>query len=269
VSAKTRLQHVVITGASSGLGAALARAYAKPGVALTLSGRNEARLANVTADCAAAGAEASFVTCDVTDAGAMAAWLDATDRARAVDIVFANAGIGGIAAMAPTQGETSTTAGEIIATNMLGVVNTATAILPRFLERRRGHLVVISSLAGQIGLPHCPAYCGSKAAATAYAQGLRRLMRPHGVQVTVVNPGFVDTPMARSLPEPRPHMWSAEKAARLIKAGVTRGKSEITFPWYLRLAIAAARLVPNALLDAVLAKAYVASLPSAVTRERS
>ena len=252
-------QHVVITGASSGLGAALARTYAEPGVVLTLSGRHEERLASVATDCVAAGAKASIVTCDVTDASAMAAWLDATDRACAVNIVFANAGIGGLDAIAPNQGEPSATAQAIIATNTLGVINTATAILPRFVERRSGHLVVISSLAGLIGLPHSPAYCGSKAAATVYAEGLRRLMRPHGVRVTVVNPGFVDTPMARSLPEPKPQMWSAERAARTIKFGVSRGKAEINFPWPLWLAVSASRLVPNRLLDAFLAKAYVVS----------
>jgi short-subunit dehydrogenase len=262
-----RHQHVVITGASSGLGAALARAYAEPGIALTLSGRHEKRLASVAADCTAAGAEVSIVTCDVTDAAAMTAWLDATDRARAVDVIFANAGIGGLSAFAPAQAESGATAREIIATNTLGVINTATAILPRFVERRSGHLVVISSLAGLIGLPHSPAYCGSKAAATVYAEGLRRLMRPHGVKVTVVNPGFVDTPMARSLPEPRPQMWSAERTAFFIKSRVLRGKVEITFPWTLRLAISASRLLPHGLLDALLARAYVASAPSAGARD--
>lgn len=258
----TRPQHVVITGASSGLGAALACAYAEPGIALTLSGRHEGRLASVTAACVSAGAKASFVVCDVTDADAMAAWLEATDRAQTVDVVFANAGIGGLAAIAPPQAESGATARNIFATNAIGVINTAASILPRFVERRSGHLVVISSLAGLIGLPHCPAYCGSKAAATVYAEGLRRLMRPHGVRVTVVNPGFIDTPMARSVPEPRPRMWSAERAARLIKSGVSRGKSEITFPWSLRLAIAASRIVPNAVVDALLAKAYFENGPS-------
>jgi short-subunit dehydrogenase len=247
-------KHVVITGASSGLGAALARAYAKAGVRLTLSGRHEERLASVAAECVAAGAETSVVVCDVTDAAGMAAWLASADQARAIDIVFANAGIGGRAAIAPPHGETGATAHLIIATNTLGVINTATPILPRFVERRSGHFVVISSLAGLLGLPHSPAYCGSKAAVGIYAEGLRRLMRPHGVRVTVVNPGFIDTPMARSLPTIQ--MWSADKAARAVKSAVSRGKAEFTFPWSLRLAIVAARVAPNWLLDAVLARAY-------------
>jgi short-subunit dehydrogenase len=250
--------HVVITGASSGLGAALARAYAKPGVLLTISGRDEARLKSVAADCVAAGAEVATVICDVTDADEMSAWLTKADRARVVDIVFANAGIGGKAALAPPEGESNTTARSIIATNTLGVINTATPILPRFVERRRGHLVVVSSLAGLLGLPHSPAYCGSKAAARIYAEGLRRLMRPHGVKVTIVNPGFMDTPMSRSLPGAAPQIWSADRAARAVKSAVAKGKGDFTFPWSLRLAVAVARVLPDRLVDAVLAKAYSA-----------
>jgi short-subunit dehydrogenase len=251
--------HIVITGASSGLGAALARVYASPGVLLTLSGRDEARLASVAADCVAAGAEVSVVVCDVTDAAAMATWLTNADQTRPIDVVFANAGIGGKAAIAPSQGESNATASSIVATNTLGVINTVTPLLPGFVERQSGHLVVVSSLAGLLGLPHSPAYCGSKAAARIYADGLRRLMRPHRVKVTVVNPGFVDTPMSRSLPTAGPQTWTAERAARAIKLAVAKGKGDVTFPWSLRLAVAVAQLLPNRLVDAVLAKAYTAS----------
>jgi short-subunit dehydrogenase len=250
--------HIVITGASSGLGAALARAYAKPGVFLTLSGRHLERLEGVAVDCVAAGAQVATVICDVTDAEGMAAWLTKADRARAVDIVFANAGVGGKTALAPAGGESNAAARLIFATNTLGVINTATPMLPRFIERQRGHLVVISSLAGLMGLPHCPVYCGSKAAARIYAEGLRRLMRPHGVKITIINPGFVDTPMSRSLPNAGPQTWSADRAAGAVKSAVTKGKSEFTFPWSLRLAVAATRLLPGRLVDAILAKAYSA-----------
>jgi len=197
-----------------------------------------------------------MTVCDVTDVDGMAAWLIGADQARLIDIVFANAGIGGNAAMAPLQGETNVVARSIFATNTLGVINTATPIIPRFVERRAGHFVVVSSLAGLLGLPHSPAYCGSKAAVRIYAEGLRRMMRPHGVRVTVVNPGFIDTPMSRSLPLVGSLTWSAERAAGAIKAAVEKGKSEFTFPWPLRLAVAATRLLPIRLVDAVLAKAY-------------
>jgi short-subunit dehydrogenase len=252
-------KHIVITGASSGLGAALARGYAKPGVQLTLSGRHKERLSLVAAECVAAGADVAVVLCDVTDAESMAAWLRSADQQRPIDIVIANAGVGGGAAIAPTDGETGAVAHAIFATNTLGVVNTVTPILPNFVARRHGHFVVISSLAGLIGLPHSPAYCGSKAAARTYAEGLRRLVQPHGVAVTIVNPGFVDTPMSRSLPKPGPRTWTSGRAAAAIIDAVHRGKPEISFPWSLRATILATRFLPTRLVDAVLVRSYQSS----------
>ena len=248
--------HVAITGANSGLGAALARAYARPGVLLTLSGRNEERLSKVMAECVAAGAECAVIICDVTDPDAMSTWLSNADEARAIDVLYANAGVGGKAALAPAQGEENAVARWIITANTIGVVNTLTPIIPRFVQRRAGNLVVISSLAGLIGLPQSPAYCCSKAAARVYAEGLRRLLRPHGVRVTIINPGFVDTPMSRSLPVVGPQTWSSERAASAIKAAVEKGRREFSFPWTLRLALTATRLLPGGLVDAVLARAY-------------
>lgn len=247
--------HVAITGASSGLGAALARAYAEPGALLSVSGRDEGRLASVATACRAAGAEVHASVCDVTDAHGMAEWLAAADRVRPIDIVFANAGVGGQLAISPPEGEVNSIAQAIFATNTLGVVNTATAILPRFAARRAGHLVVISSMAGLLGLPHSPAYCGSKAAVRVYAEGLRRLMRRQGVRVMIVNAGYIDTPMSRSLPFPGALIWTAERAAHAIKSAVEKGKREFTFPWLLGLLFAAMRLLPNRLIDTVLAEA--------------
>jgi short-subunit dehydrogenase len=248
--------HIVITGASSGLGAALARAYAKRGVQLTLSGRHEERLSQVAAQCVAAGADVAVALCDVTEAESMGRWLKNADRQRPIDIVVANAGIGGRAAIAPAGGESSATAHAIFATNTLGVLNTIIPVLPSFIARQRGHFVVISSLAGMLGLPHSPAYCGSKAAARTYAEGLRRLVRPHGVHVTVVTPGFIDTPMSRSLPKAGLLTWSAERAASAIMEAVASGKRELIFPWTLRAAVAATRWLPGRWVDRVLTSTY-------------
>lgn len=247
-------KHVVITGASSGLGAALARAYAGPDVLLTLSGRHVERLSGVAADCRAAGAEVTTTICDVTDSEGMATWLLRADQNRIVDVVFANAGIGGKTAIAPPTGESNSVAKSILLTNTLGVINTATPIIPRFVARRAGHFVVVSSLAGLLGLPHSPAYCASKAAVRIYAQGLRRLMRPCGVRVTIINPGFVDTPMQRSLLGVGILVWSPERAADAIKRAIAKGKAEFTFPWPLRLVVGAAQLLPARVVDAALVR---------------
>jgi short-subunit dehydrogenase len=249
-------QHIVITGASGGLGSALAFAYAGPDIRLTLSGRREKRLADIAARCAATGAVVTTVVCDVTNSNEMNSWLTLADEVQAVDVVIANAGIGGNLATAPETAETNAIANLMFTTNTLGVVNTVTPLIPKFVARRAGHLVVISSLGGHLGLPHSPAYCGSKAAVRTYAEGLRRLLRIHGVQVTIVSPGFVDTPMSRSLPSGRFITWSAERAARAIKVAVKKGKPELSFPWPLKIAISAAQLLPNKLVDAVLAYTY-------------
>jgi short-subunit dehydrogenase len=249
-------KHVVITGASSGLGAALARAYARPGIALTLFARDELRLASVAASCKARGADVATIACDVTDTPVMTNHLISVDQIRPIDIVIANAGIGGKMAIAPSEGESTSIAHAMFATNTIGVINTATAIIPRFVSRKAGHLVVVSSLAGLIGLPQSPAYCGSKAAVRIYAEGLRRLVRPSGVRVTIVLAGFIDTPMSRSLPQMGPQVWSSDRAAEAIKSAVAKGKREMSFPWSLRFAVALSRLLPRRLVDAVLARAY-------------
>jgi short-subunit dehydrogenase len=248
--------HVVITGASSGLGAALAQAYSRPGTLLSLCGRDRERLDGVAASCKAAGAEVRTALRDVTDADGMAAWLAGADDACPIDVVYANAGIGGSIAVAPVDGETNEVAQRILATNIIGVVNTVTPMLPRFVARRSGHLVVISSLAGLLGLPHSPAYCASKAAARVYAEGLRRLLRRQSVRVTIVNAGYIDTPMSRSLPFPGTLTWSAERAAQAIRSAVEKNKGEYTFPWPLWLGMATMRLLPNRIVDAILAEVH-------------
>lgn len=251
-----RQRHVAITGASSGIGAALARAHAARGDRLSLAGRDPDRLQAVADECAALGARADVTRCDVTDADATAGWLRAADDAAPVDIVYANAGIGGAGVIAPRTAEPGELARAIFATNTVGVVNTLTPLIDRFVARRAGHLVVIASLAALAGLPHSPAYCGSKAAIRIYAEGLRRLLRPAGVRVLTVNPGFVATPMSASLPRQGPFTWSAERAAAAILRAVDAGRAELIFPWPLRLALAAARLLPTAWVDAALARAY-------------
>lgn len=251
-----RHAHVVITGASSGLGAALARAHAEPGVRLSLGGRDAARLAAIAAECRQRGAEVVAEACDVADADAMARWLAAADDARPVDLVYANAGIGGSTVLAGAAGEAPGVAQAVFATNALGVVNTVTPLLPRLVARRAGHIVVIASLAGLAGLPHTPAYCGSKAAVRVYAEGLRRLLRPSGVRVLTVNAGYVATPMSASLPGQAPFTWSAADTAAAIGRAVAAGRAELTFPWPLRLALLAARLLPTGFVDMLLANAW-------------
>lgn len=246
-------QHVLITGASSGIGAALARAYARTGVRLSLTARDAARLEEVAAQCRAAGAEASWQAIDIVDSGSLSRWILDCDTREPVDMVIANAGLGGERVIARGAGESLSVAHDIIATNIQGVANTVIPLLSRFVARRKGHVVIMSSLAAFIGLPQAPLYSASKAAIRIYGQGLRRLLAPSRIDVTVVCPGFVDTPMSASVPGERPFLWDTERAARRIVTGLARREREIKFPWPLAVLTMIANLMPESLLDSTLA----------------
>jgi short-subunit dehydrogenase len=244
--------HVLITGASSGIGRALALHYAAPGRILSLVGRDTARLAQVAADCRARGAQVETAHIDVTDHATLEPWIEARDTAQPVDLVIAGAGLGGQRALAPRGGERGDQARDLIAVNTLGVLNTVTPLQPRMAWRGMGHVVIIGSVQGGIGLPQAPVYSASKAALRIYADATRRLLRPQGVRVTLVLPGFVDTPMSQSLTTPRPWLWSAERAAARIARDVARGARLSAFPWPLRLAVALGALAPDAIVDRLL-----------------
>ena len=121
------------------------------------------------------------------------------------------------------------------------------------VERRAGRIGIISSLAGHCGLPQSPAYSASKAAARVYGEGLRRLLEPSGVSVTVVCPGFIDTPMSASLPVRRPFLVSADTAAARIAGAMARRKAEISFPWQLALTMQLGLWLPRPVTDRLLA----------------
>ena len=250
-AAPSRRTSIVITGASSGLGGQLARLYAAPGVNLGLIGRNEARLMHGAEICRGLGAEVTAERRDVCDAGPLANWLlDLDDRAP-IDLLIANAGTsGGPAPGAPGEGQALAT--RQIATNLLGAVNTIEPLLPRFAARRSGRIVLVGSIAGYRGLPDSPAYSASKAGVRAYGEALRARLAPSGVGVSVVCPGFFDSPMTDRFKGATPFLYSLERAAISVKRGIDRGRPRIGFPWPLVLGLRLADLIPAWLGDAIL-----------------
>ncbi len=244
--------HVLITGSTSGLGRALAERYAAPERTLSLAGRDETRLAAVASVCRDRGAKVDVQKVDVTDAEAMERWVVERDQALPIDILIANAGIGGSAVVPSSSGESGPLARQILGINTMGVINTVTPVLPRMTERGAGHIVMVGSIQSAIGLPQSPVYCASKAAVQIYADALRRLLADRGVRVTSVLPGFVDTPMSRSLDMPRPLVWSAERAADRVMADVAKGARQSVFPWPIRLLVGLQRYAPVMVVDAVL-----------------
>jgi len=222
---------VLITGASSGIGRALAIGYAREGRHLYLSGRDAGRLDEAADACRARGAAVDAAVLDVTDAKAVAHWIAECAAARPLDLVIANAGISG--GSGGREGEPAAQARRILAVNVDGVVNTVQPALDAMLPARHGHIVIMSSLASFRGFPGAPAYCASKAAVRVYGEALRGEMRARGVDVTVICPGFVKSAMTAKNPYPMPMLMAADRAAAIIMRGLARNRARIAFPWPL------------------------------------
>lgn len=244
-------QSILITGASSGIGAALADAYAAPGNRLALSGRNRERLDAVAARCRAAGAEVSTCAVDVCDRDGLAAWMAAEDRKRPLDLVIANAGI---SAGTGTFGETARQAEQIFAVNFDGVVNTVQPAAELMRPRRRGQIAIMSSLASFRGFPGAPAYCASKAGVRVWGEALRGMLSRDGIEVSVICPGYVKSPMTDRNDFPMPFLVEAARAAQIIRRGLAAGKSRIVFPRRLYAAVWLLALLPPAWTDGLLAR---------------
>ncbi|MEE9480414.1 MAG: SDR family NAD(P)-dependent oxidoreductase [Kiloniellales bacterium] len=221
---------ILITGASSGIGAALARVYAAPGVYLALGGRDAGRLDAVAEACRAAGAEAEGTVTDVTDRVAMDDWITAVDASHPLDLVIANAGI---SAGTGGGGETDEQARRIFATNVDGVAHTVWPALERMTPRGAGQIALMSSLAGFRGFPGAPAYCASKAAVRVWGEALRGNLATSGIGVTVICPGYVRSPMTAVNDFPMPFIMDADRVAAIIRRGLAHNRARLMFPWPL------------------------------------
>lgn len=240
---------VLITGASSGIGRALALAYAAPGVTLYLSGRDAGRVADAADACRAKGAVAEGRAVDVTDAAAMSQWIVEADGKTPLDLVIANAGVAHSTSGA--EGNDARTR-KLFAVNVDGVVNTLLPAIPAMTARGRGRLVIIASIAGFRGLPYSAAYSASKAAVKVWGEGLRGDLWDTGVRVNVVCPGWVESRIADANNFPMPFLMPADKAAAKIRAGLARDKARIVFPWQMHLAVWLLAALPPAWTDPLL-----------------
>jgi short-subunit dehydrogenase len=241
---------IVITGASSGLGAALALRWAAPGRHLALAARNATRLADVVAACRARGAAVTVEALDVAEAEATAAFLARVEAAAPIGTLVANAGTSWGDRADGTMERAEETRRQI-AVNALGVVNTIAPLLPALRARRRGRIAVIASLAAHQGSPYAAGYSASKAAALRYAEALRARLAPEGIRVSVVQPGFFDSALGARYHGPRPLRWSLDAAAERIGRGIEAGEREIVFPRLLAVGLGLMRLLPPALSDAL------------------
>lgn len=247
---RVRVRSALITGASAGIGAALAQALAAPGVTLHLSGRDAERLDAVGRACLGRGAAVSIRVIDVRDAAAMAAWIAG---AGALDLVIANAGIA--AGNRTDSPETEERTRAVLATNLDGALNTvlpALAVMaaqPADAAGVRGRIAVIASVAAFIKAPGAAAYCASKAAIDTWMVSSARDARARGVVLTSVCPGYVRTAMTASNRFPMPGLMDADRAAGIILDGILAGRRRVVFPWWMGLLARTIGLLPPRLVE--------------------
>ncbi len=245
---ETEIGSIVVTGASSGIGAALAAAFARPGARLLLVGRDRTRLDIVAERCRARGALPDIAALDVRDEPALRAALQSFDSHHPADVVIASAGITNIleadAVIEPPQ-----TFRLVIETNLVGAYNTVAALAERMAARGRGRIALIGSLAGYRGFAQAPAYCASKAALKAFGEAMRTQLRPRGVAVTIALPGFVATPLEASYSSPKPLRMTADAAAWIIARAIRRRRACVAFPRSLAFGATLLALLPPRLGD--------------------
>jgi short-subunit dehydrogenase len=241
----------VITGASSGIGWALARALAAEGARVGLVARRREALERLAAEVGQAGGTAAVAPADVGDRPAVTAAVhDVAARLGPVDLLVANAGVG-----APTLLDPLNVADieKMFRVNTFGVVYAFEAVLPEMLRRGRGHLAAVSSLGAYKGLPGESAYCASKAAVNTFLEGLRIQLRDRGIAVTTICPGFVRTPMTSVNEFPMPFLLEADEAARRIVRALRRRRKVYNFPWPMALLMRLTRWLPDWAMARVMA----------------
>lgn len=229
-----QIQRILITGATGAIGGALAEAYAAPDVELHLHGRDESKLAAIAGHCLARGATVFTQRFDLCDTLALRAWLEDICAVDALDLVIINAGmnthIGPAGENEPWEEATA-----VLDINLRACLAMVHGVLPAMRQRGRGQIALVSSLAGYFGLPVTPTYCASKAGVKAYGEALRGWLAPEGINVNVIMPGYVTSPMCKAMPGPKPFEWPPERAARVIRHGLEKNKARISFPFPLNL----------------------------------
>jgi short-subunit dehydrogenase len=240
-------QVAIVTGASSGIGQALARRLAAEGCKVGLIARRHAQLADLAVEIEKAGARVAFATADVARREqTVEAIREVAARLGPVDLLVANAGVGAPTIVEPFNvGDIE----KMFQVNVLGVIYSLEAVLPQMLQRRRGHLAAISSIAAYKGLPGESGYTSSKAALNVFMEGLRVQLRSKGIAVTTICPGFVHTPMTEVNEFKMPWLLTADEAARRIVRALKRKRKVYNFPWQMWLFTRCARWAPDWLVE--------------------
>ena len=251
VMTQRTFKSILITGASSGIGHAVALGFAKPGVHLTITGRHTDRLHALEAQLIAKGANVTAQILDVVDRVAMIEMARNAEANNPFDLVIANAGIA-------SSSNDDTPAEELIRdifdVNLAGVLNTVLPAATLMRARGAGHIAIVSSIAGLRGLPTAPAYSASKVAVKAWGEAMRPQLAANGVGMTIIIPGFVESRITDANTFPMPFIMPAEKAAKIIVSGLQRRKRTIAFPWQMVWLMRCLTSLPGPIFDTVLSR---------------
>lgn len=245
------LENILITGASSGIGEALALYYAKNGAKnLFLCGRNQKRLKSVQTKCLKYGAATEIKILDVTNQKQTALWIEECNKKAPLHLVFANAGVA-------TGEETPENIYNTFNTNIFGVLNTLTPMVEIYKKRKDSSKKIIAltaSIAGYHGLAGCPSYSASKSAVKAYGEALRVRLAPLGIQINVICPGFVRSRITEKNTCPMPFLMDSSKAAEIIAKRIGKNTGLIAFPWPMRFVTWLASILPNCISNYIYSK---------------
>lgn len=241
-------KNILITGASNGIGAALAVAYASSDAHLILIARNLEKLIEVSKKCEEKNATVESYSVDVTETKKLQKLISDIDEKHPIDLILCNAGV---TSSIGENGEAESWGAicSVIDTNLYGVLASLNPLLSRMQQRKSGQIGIVSSLGAYRGMPITPAYCASKAAVKSYGEALRGWLCADGIKVSVICPGFVESEMSTSFPGDKPMMISAEKAANIIIKGLHKNKARISFPFPLNLGMWFLAVLPAGMSD--------------------
>jgi short-subunit dehydrogenase len=237
----------MVTGASSGIGRGVAVELARRGARLGLIARRTEKLQEIVSEIQSLGGQALAFTGDVQDAKAV---RTAANRFReefgVIDVLIANAGIGTTKDAAELR---ASEVADVINVNVIGAANSVAAVVPEMVATGRGQLVVISSLAAYRGLPKSAAYCASKAAVSAFFESLRLDLQARGIDVTIIHPGFIKTPLTAGRHAQMPFLMELDVAVEKILWAIEKKKKSYAFPWQLASIVRAGMIMPTSMYD--------------------
>lgn len=240
---------VMITGASSGIGRGLAVALARRGAKIGLLARRADTLDEVVKEIQELGGRAIALPADVQSGDSVRA---AADKLRAslgpIDILIANAGIGPTCDAAELRSEE---VAEVMNVNVIGAAHSVSAVVPEMVAQGHGHLVAISSLAAYRGLPRSAAYCASKAAVSAFFESLRLDLGPRGIDVTIIHPGFIKTPLTAGREAQMPFLMEVDAAVEKMVRAIEKRRKRYSFPWQLATLVRAGMIMPIFMYDGI------------------